>query len=71
MKYIIRFDKFYVTDPINRCSLFTKVGNTGEDVKKIIEEQTDRYKPYPEFFIVVNSIEAIDETKYESIRKDK
>ena len=58
MRYIVRFDKFYTTDPINRCSLFTKVCNTGEEVKKIIEEQTDKYKP-SEFFIVVKGIQRL------------
>ena len=52
-KWCVKVNKFDVSDPYQRIAACPSgFFNTGEEIKKFIEEKVEHYKQYPDFYVV-------------------
>ena len=65
MRYIVRTNKFEVSDPYHRMGILpSKPFNTGIEVKKFIESETEKYKSTTYFVLFeVNDIKELNYIK--------
>ena len=60
-KWCVKVNKFHINDPYQRIAICPSgFFNTGEEIKKFIEEKVEKYKSFPEHYVVFEIIRLQD-----------